>query len=563
MANVIQSAIPFIARSIGKKMGTKVVFGHSKACTDNKSIFLPDLPLEDERAEILGVGYTIHEAAHIRHSDFTISEQPQNALHNALWGAIEDVRIENETIKEYPGAKNKLQKLVSELINDNFFQPTNPENGAGSVLQGYVLYQLRSSILEQDVLVPMANEAYQQLEKLMTPACLTRTLALLSTVPTLTCEQEAFDLAKRIVEVIEEESEKEQPPQQNNEKSEKNDNEPSLQQDDKSNSAPNQNDGSTPEGDETSNQTGASPTKEGIDTTPTDEQIQGLKDILTAEEGDLQKDMKEAIPKLLSEAIDKAEQNGNGASPGDGRADLPPLPLGDNAQVLLSARASASALRTRLLSLLQATKTKRRKTSRRGRRLNGRKLVRIKQNNPNIYKSVSREKGMNTSVQILLDRSISMENSMELASSSCLALASSLDSLNGLNVAAAAFPGRQHDVEPITLMHERVATTASRYPSIRASGGTPLLPALMWSAHQLLNQKEERKVLLIITDGAPFEMDLCIDVIERLNKSGIEVLGLGIDTQSIVKLIPNSRCIKSVDQLASSMFDMFKEQLAA
>jgi len=561
--SVIHSAIPFIARSIGKKMSTKVVFGHDKACTDNKTIFLPDLPLDDKRTEILGIGYTIHEAAHIRFSDFTITEKPSNALHAALWGVIEDVRIEMATIKEYPGAKDKLQQLVKELIDCNFFKPTDPQQGAGSILQGYALYQLRGTLLEQDALLPMATEAYQQLVSVMTPACLTRTLALLSTVKNLTCEREAFDLAKRIVEVIEEESKKQPPPpQQNNDANDDNKESPS-QQDDKADTPPNQSDDSAPNDGTTPKTSGDELNKEGIDTTPTDDQIQGLKDMLATNEDDLPEDMKAAISELLGDAIETAEDNGKGAVPGDGRADLPPLPLGDNAQVLMSARASASALRTRLLALLQASKTTRRATSRRGRRINGRKIVRIKQNNPNIFKSVSRKKGMNTSVQILLDRSISMEDSMELATSSCLALASSLDSMNELNVAAAAFPGRQHDVEPLTLMNEKVAKTASRYPSIRASGGTPLLPALMWATHQLLAQKEERKILLVITDGAPYEMALCQDVIKRLNQSGIEVLGLGIDTDSITKLIPNSRCIQSVDELASSMFDMFKAQLAA
>lgn len=555
MGKAIHNAIPFIARSIAKKMSTKVVFDSTHAHTDNESIFLPNLPLEDHKTEVLGIGYTIHEAAHIRFSDFTITEEPKTALQKALWAIIEDVRIEMETIKEYPGAKHRLCQLADELIDVRFFKPVDEKSSPGTVLQAFVLYQYRADLLSQKSFLPMAQTAYKRLETQMPEGCLTRTLALLGLIKNLTSEREAFDLAKKIVEVIEEESKKEppKPPQQEQKPNEEKKDGSEPKDADKGDQQPSQ------QGDEPS-----PPTKDkagkGNNATP-DMNVEGLNEMLAMKPEDQVKDIGDGVGELLEKAVDNAVDQGASLIPGDGRANLPPLPLGDNATVLNSARESAAALRTKLYALLQATKRAKRSTSRRGRKLNGRKIVRIKQNNPNVFKSTSRKKGINTTVQILLDRSGSMDSSMELASQSCLALASALDSMTELSVAAAAFPGRSKDVEPMTLMNETVASTAARYPAILASGGTPLLPALMWATHQLLEQKQERKVLLIITDGTPSRKADCEDMIERLNNSGIEVMGLGIRTQSIKDLVPNSRCIDSVDSLASSMFDMFKEKL--
>jgi cobalamin biosynthesis protein CobT len=560
--NIIQSAIPILARSIGQKMSVKVKFGAHRASTDGKVIYLPNLPIEDEASEALSIGYTIHEAGHIRFSDFSIGVdvKPVSDLHAALWGRMEDARMEKEVIDNYPGAKNKLIKLVDELIKADFLTAPGPSSSAADALTTYVLYELRSSLLGQSSLAPYAKTAFELLETHMTEGCLTRTVAILSCVRTAKTEREVFDLAADIVKVIEEESKDNPPPPEDDNQSEP------ESESDESKSKPNESDSDSEDQDESKEGASKPGDNSGKDGNQTPENADARKkasmqEMLNADEGDFPADMMSGAEQLLGDAIEEAVQQGNGCIPGDGRADSPPLPLGDHKAVYNSARESSAALRTRLLSLVQSSKRVKRSVSSRGRRIDGRKVVRVKQNNPNIFKSASRKKAVNTTVQILLDRSGSMHHSMDLACRSTLAIAAALDDIPGLTVAASAFPGRNNDVEPMTFMNESVRSTAARYPAIHASGGTPLLPALMWSAHQLLAQKEERKILLVITDGMPKEPENCINVINRMINSDIEVHGLGIGVEHITSLIPNSRCIQDGSELASTMFSIFQTSL--
>ena len=64
-------------------------------------------------------------------------------------------------------------------------------------------------------------------------------------------------------------------------------------------------------------------------------------------------------------------------------------------------------------------------------------------------------------------------------------------------------------------------------------GGTPLAPALWWIMKQLLFAREQRKMLLVLTDGQPHDMNATQKVVEIANKIGLEVYGLGMLDRSI------------------------------
>ena len=59
---------------------------------------------------------------------------------------------------------------------------------------------------------------------------------------------------------------------------------------------------------------------------------------------------------------------------------------------------------------------------------------------------------------------------------------------------------------------------------VQASGGTPLFGALFWAVDALLQQREERKLLLVVTDGEPYQVDACKEAIRRCWLVGIEAM---------------------------------------
>ena len=542
--SINQLAIPIVARSIGKKFNVKVIYGHEQPSTNGDNIYLPDMPLDDEKTRILGLGFVVHESGHVRYTKFDI-DAPQSPLHKHLRNVFEDIRMEKQVIATYPGAKKILCELVEHLVDTQFFKAGEGEQTSAQIVSRYLLYTLRASALEQSALTPLAELSENALEDLVTDGAMTRLHSVMSRVITSKSTQDAHDLALEVIKILEDDIE---PPKEDDEEQEDN----TESGDDGENTPPD----STPDPTDTDDNS----TQQEVQSTDNADK-KAIEEMLNATDDDLDEDLFESlVPEQLNDAIEEAISQGCEVC-GDGRADTPPLPLGSHADAYAKVYKQTYALRNRLQSFMQAEKRVKRGTSQSGTKLHDKKLYRVKTGNASIYRSKQRKKVVNTAVQVLIDRSYSMETMMTTAMNSTLAITSALESIPGVKVAASAFPGRLADVEPLTMFGETVKGTAARYPSVQASGGTPLLPALIWSTQQLLNCKEERKILLIVTDGEPENIDDCKDMLKQLRKNNIETMGLGINVPSVDKLFKVSVCINNENELASAMFSMLQENL--
>ena len=104
----LHNAFPIVAAAIGNRFGIKVSVGGDKAYTDGKAIQLPAYNGDDPDYQAVAWGLLAHEAAHIRYSDFTLAFGG-SVLRRRLSGAIEDVRIEHELAKDFPGTRLTLR----------------------------------------------------------------------------------------------------------------------------------------------------------------------------------------------------------------------------------------------------------------------------------------------------------------------------------------------------------------------------------------------------------------------------------------------------------------------
>ena len=272
----------------------------------------------------------------------------------------------------------------------------------------------------------------------------------------------------------------------------------------------------------------------------------------------------EAAAEALGEAAAGAPHHGAGAGAGVGKASGPLQVKSSGAAELAKVAAATVALRTRLRGLLAAARQSRRCAARRGKRMDCRRLVKAMAGDPRIFVSKTQGIAVNTAVQILLDRSGSMCNQMELARESALACGLGLAEIEGANLATAAFPAHDGHVVPLTRFGEPVRRTAGRYASLFATGGTPMLEALLWGVDQLLVQPEPRKMCLIVTDGVPNNRETTAEVIRRCWEGGIEVMGIGIggNAQYVSDLFPVSANVTGVNELAAALFAMLSQALA-
>lgn len=87
--------------------------------------------------------------------------------------------------------------------------------------------------------------------------------------------------------------------------------------------------------------------------------------------------------------------------------------------------------------------------------------------------------------------------------------------------------------------------------------------ALLWTLQQRYPLPENRKIILIITDGSPNNFESAEQAITMVKQCGIEIYGIGISDVSIAKLLPGkeSIIINSIPELAPTMFGLLQNAL--
>lgn len=551
------AALPIVAQALGAKYGVKVKIGGDKACTDGQTIFLPALPPDDEEVGVLVRGYLDHEAAHVR---LTEGELTGTKLERGLQNVLEDVRIEKKMGELYPGCKMNLENLAAKLTKDGKFRPITEQDHPAAVLQGYLLYRLRQSVLGQAALDSLADLAENAMRKTFPKAVAARIEALAFQVEECESTDDVKALAARIKKAIQEEEEKEQERQQQEEGSESSSGgneqgggagQGSPGQD------PNQDQGQGGQGDGEDDQKGQS----GKKPSP-------MRQALDATEEDLLNDTFDDVAKALEE---KCQASGNGVDVSDDlKATTPqeaagagmgtaPILYGDRPDKAEAQRAT-NALRARLDGLIQATRLERNRTSRTGRRIDSRVLHRVAVSDMRVFRQRIEKQAVNTAIYILVDRSGSMNDQMKLANLAVYSVAMALEGIKGVSFKTAVFPVEHVDVATLTPFGGKVRE--SDY-AVTAAGGTPIVQAMWRAASDLMARPEPRRILLVVSDGqVAHQAAELISLLSRMRASGVETLGLGIGFGSdIGKFFPISSKIRHSSELASAMFSMLQHQL--
>jgi cobaltochelatase CobT len=112
--------------------------------------------------------------------------------------------------------------------------------------------------------------------------------------------------------------------------------------------------------------------------------------------------------------------------------------------------------------------------------------------------------------------------------------------------------------QPMAVRHR-----IGKMPSLaRDGGGTPMGEALYRAAFRLVHRKEQRKLLIVFTDGMPNNRELTEEVIELLKATpGVEVIGIGICCEAVVGLFPTAVVIQNVDELGPALFKLLQDRL--
>ena len=552
-----------------------------------------------------------HEAAHIRYSDFSIAYGP-SVLRRRLAGAIEDVRIEHELAKDFPGTRLTLRTVIENMIAKGGFSASTTDDHPANILYGYVLKSLRARVLGQTALQPLVDQTESALKATFPKGAVIRLQGLLSEVPEgLTSEQDCLHLADRILTMIEQEVEQQKQNQQSSPASEEDktpneDNQDDSEPTDQANNSTDANaadiseqdeerassmpeidqpldDGSgsgltdeqdaveqnVPEVDIAGMQDDASGMLQGDDgETEANDHSQILETLLNARDSDIDQDVFETIKSALALAQDSVCEQvmplGN----------EPPLDERAGLNLFNKVQSESVKIRAALQGLVQSQTMNRTKHSNRGQVIDGKRLHHLSLGDTKVFQRRTVKASPNTAIHLLVDKSESMSyplvdrqgNSlgtrMPIALEASLALALALEGLSGVNPGITAFPGGNDESVYRLLEHgQRVRSRTGAF-SLSASGSTPMTEAIWFGAASLLRCREPRKVLMVMTDGQPNDTLSTLEILQRCRDSGIETVGIGLSID-VSHLFPVAIVINELQELRTQLFELSKSVLLA
>jgi cobaltochelatase CobT len=578
--NTLTNALPIVAAAYGRKFSVPVQIGGDIAGTDGKTIHLPAIP-DDPSTKTLAWGYLAHEAGHVRETDFnvwrSVAGQP---LTQTITNILEDVRIENAMIASYPGTRQTLDAVLDWMIGARKIAAPRAEDQPPAVFANALLVLARHRYRKQLALTSLAQESERVLREVFPPTFVHRLLGLMTEIGSLQNTADAAALAQRMVDLIKDEAEKQPQPQpQDNQDQDQaeGDNNETQEQDGSSDDSPSDNqdkdasDGnrqSDSPSDSTDDSKDQGDESSGLDTDDGSESLEpcvdtsqagrsALQSVLSADADDLPKDVFETVAEALGTQ-----------SHGQGVTLLPTLQdyaghWQQGRQLLAQAKGHSAKLTTRLQGLVQAHTLTKTRTVRSGRTLSPTHLHRVAVGDSRIFVRKDERHAPNTAVHLLVDLSGSMAGGSDgIALEAAMALALALEPITGVSRAVTAFPGLEGSDGNVTrvLSHgDRVKSRAGAFVQM-ARGSTPMTGALWFAAADLIPRREQRKVLLTLTDGGPDDFGSAKEIVRKATAAGIEMIGVGIQ-QDVGRLFPVAIRIGSVADLKAELFRIAEQLL--
>ncbi|EJA7355476.1 VWA domain-containing protein [Vibrio parahaemolyticus] len=549
MNHPLKNALPIVAAAYGEKFGVKVLIQGQDAFTDGERIVIPTANPDDPSYQQIAWGYLAHEAAHIRHTNFDMVQKASSKpIRKALLNIIEDVRIENELAKDYPGTRRSISQVIEYMVDTQ--QMCVPEQlEPASNLQAWLLFRLRCHFLGQKALTPLYQAVDERVRQLFPAAAMSRLSAMLTAVPSLASTGEVLKLVDAIVAMLEDES---RPPQDESDADSGND----IGQD-ASNDSNNSSDSQTPEAD-------SSAMGDAAETGDSDnaDQADNLRQALEASAAQFEPDTFAKVAEVLSEQAE-GHQGGTPLSLPQAEQAM----LGDEAILTLSASESAQ-IRARLRGMVQSSQDNRNHAKRHGLRVATHRLAASQAGESRLFIQRQPRIAPNAAVHLLVDISGSMGKPIgegnrkyfHVANEAALALAMALEGIPGVVPAVSYFPGIHQEVSIALLPKQSVRHRAACFDQ-KPRGCTPMAQAMWFAANSLLAQKQKLKLMIVLTDGDPDDWAATHDIVDRCRRSGFELLGIGIQTRSVEKFFPQSIVINDVKDLKRELFEVTQQLL--
>src|SRR5690606_5396864 len=124
----------------------------------------------------------------------------------------------------------------------------------------------------------------------------------------------------------------------------------------------------------------------------------------------------------------------------------------------------------------------------------------------------------------------------EVAQEAAMTIALALEGIPGVNPAVTYFGHSSNSPNFSAMKHgQRVASAAGRF-NMPPTGNTPMAEAIWYGAFEISKTREQRKLIIVITDGEPSSSSAVSSVVRLCEDSDIELIGIGIRTEAVERL---------------------------
>ena len=564
-----------LAMTLGRDAKIKItVGGDSSYCKPDGSHIniarMPSTPL----GRMLMTGLVFHE---IGHKNYTKGTKPDGLLGDMM-NVIEDIRVETAIIKERPGTRFNLEAVTTHYVQKGSLTPKELTHA----LLGKVLAYGRGRILKQSAILPLEVECNGMMDEAFGLEFIDDVEAIIKDIPKLRTTMHTTVMARKLIDLLISQAPPAPQPQQSS-------NTPQRPKDGRGQ----QDDGNT--GCHPSQQTNhgagsqsteppfpkrrdiegqAEPKSKGCDSEtvavedaqqtgysgngagtgggkrPTREEIEELLKTKTG-----YGDLSELIQSELDEIANKAPKGVKAVIPG--LPEVGRLKPSHGKLNEIEAISASSRMRARLLGMLQSIKRQPKAFGLSGRKLAVGRLVKLAAGDPRIFKKKVESVAVNTAVMVLLDLSGSMSGKYEVANASAFSLHTTLFGLRGVSVCTMEFSGKDKDPE-VNILVAFDKKPASENFNHHPFDGTPTHSAIWAGRAMLLQRREPRKIMMILTDGCPDNNAETRAATRRTMMDGIEIAAIGIMDKNVQNFWDNHKIIKSIQDLPVAMFGIME-----
>lgn len=542
----LKHSLPAICRALTRQKGIKLVF-QGPPRTDGNIIYSNPLPIDaDEDQTMVITGDIDHECAHILYTDFAVRESIKDrvapercAFVKGVHNALEDTFIERREGEEYLGCRETLARSA-EIMEERGEIEVVGADRPGQALRQYIDAWGRVNVLGQKLETTLEGcEAV--LPELIGEAGMIRLQGLLAShLYSVDSTQKTLGLALRVERLLEEleQEDKEKRGKEGKPNTDGNGGQsgPKASQGSQSGPSPSQGDGQlggqSPGNGSTSAAAGAILDDKGEHTPLVDRR------------------------KASDNAQAEAAARGSFCA-GEGGSMARGSDIDAYRQTQSRTAGATRELQRRLVAEYQTATRRRFVTTEQG-RLDGRRLHRALMGDPRIHRERVKRDLPFPAVSLVLDASGSMRGEkIMLAKQALIAVAEANRQLN-IKTEVLAF-GPPQVVKPFDMDLSTKARAA--IGGIRTGGGTPTAEALWLAGNRLAARRETRKLLLLITDGLPNHVDNTVHVAQMLQRSGIELYGIGIGCDAIHRICRHARVLPNPSAIAETVVSAVRERL--